>query len=255
MAFSWFLNLVKMQDSSHISVKYRSRTIQRLTPLTYHCIRQMYDALDYRALESVYCEDGGKVFWQNKRKPCQRMGNALAKALRPFLPQNGKSLYVGAGVAEISPLLMEIIDLHRSVFPYNLRETEVQTLNQSSTHQKLTFQFRSAVQAEGSFDHVWMVSVLNDPEQFPHASSLSYGRADPLSFDPDLFTQERARILLLTHNCLKKLAKPGLITTSVEEIPWITHWCDTHRISYEIQEPTYPTALVGDPVCFVRVVP
>ena len=50
-----------------------------------------------------------------------------------------------------------------------------------------------------------------------------------------------------------KLTKPGWLTTSVEEIPWVDHWCQTHHRPYHIEEPTYPTALVGDPICFIRI--
>ena len=201
----------------------------------------MYNSLDYVALESIYCEEGGEAFWQNRRKPCQKLGTAIAKALRNYLSPYGNSLYVGAGVAEIPSLLMEVIELHRTVFPYNLRQKEVLILNQSAAHKKLAFHFGSAEQAEGPLDHVWIVSVLNDPEQFPSVSSLSYGRADPITFNLETFTQERATILQLTHNCLEKLTRPGLVTTSVEEIHWITHWCETHQVSYQIEDHTYHT--------------
>ena len=112
----------------------------------------------------------------------------------------------------------------------------------------------SAESATDTFDHLWIVSVLNDPEEFPNLSVLfSYGRADPLAFDTSAFSAERETGLRLFANCMAKLTKPGWLTTSVEELPWVEHWCDLHQQPYCIEEATYPTALVGDPVCFIRI--
>jgi hypothetical protein len=98
-----------------------------------------------------------------------------------------------------------------------------------------------------------MVSVLNDPERFPEVSALSYGRANPTTFDPIGFSGERTFVQAITKKCLNKLTKPGLVTTSVEEIPWITQWCEDRAISYRLGERDYPTAIVGDPICFIEI--
>ena len=98
-----------------------------------------------------------------------------------------------------------------------------------------------------------MVSVLNDPEEFPDLSALSYGRADPTLFGPSGFTAQRRAVRRLAERCLRRLTMPGLVTTSVEETVWIEEWCERRRIDCRIEEKTYPTALVGDPICFVRL--
>ena len=64
------------------------------------------------------------------------------------------------------------------VEPYNLRRAEVATLNRACHPIPLTFHAINAARAKGRFDHLWMVSVLNDPERFPHLSPLSYGRGN-----------------------------------------------------------------------------
>ena len=46
---------------------------------------------------------------------------------------------------------------------------------------------------------------------------------------------------------------PGWITTTTEEVQWIAEWCHRRAIPYAVLEKQYPTATVGDPVCFVRV--
>ena len=229
-------------------------TAPHLEKKTARQIKQVYQALDYAGLGPIYCDEGGDAFWEDRRGPCQKLGSAIAKALRSQLPQQGRSLYVGAGVPEIPPLLMEHLELQRTVCPYNLRQGEVEILNRATGEYSIQFFSGSAESVTGSFDHLWIVSVLNDPEEFPNLSRLfSYDRADPMTFDISAFSTERETGIRLFANCMAKLTTPGLLTTSVEELPWLEHWCQLHQQPYRIEEPTYPTALVGDPICFVRI--
>lgn len=226
----------------------------RLERKTTQQINNVYQNLDYEGLGPIYCDEGGDAFWEDRRGPCQKLGNAIAKALRSRLPQRGRSLYVGAGVPEIPPLLMERLELDRTVCPYNLRQAEVEILNQTAGQNSIQFFSGSAELATGTFDHVWIVSVLNDPEEFPNLSRLfAYDRADPMTFDISAFAKERETGIRLFDNCMAKLTTPGLLTTSVEELPWVEYWCDANQQIYQIEESTYPTALVGDPICFVRI--
>ena len=226
----------------------------RLKHATTQQITQMYLALDYEGLAPIYCDEGGDEFWKDRRGPCQKLGSAIAKALKGRLPQNGRSLYVGAGVPEIPPLLMEYLELNRTVCPYNLRKEEVDILNHAGEVSGVSFCYGSAESATGKFDHLWIVSVLNDPEEFPNLSVLfSYGRANPLAFDTSAFISERETGIRVFGNCMAKLTQPGLLTTSVEELPWVEHWCSINHRPFHIEEATYPTALVGDPVCFIRI--
>lgn len=226
----------------------------RLSTTTSQEIARMYNSLDYAGLGPIYCDEGGDAFWQDRRGPCQKMGIAIAKALRGRLSPLGRSLYVGAGVPEIPVLLMERLELNRTVCPYNLRQGEVDILNQAGGESGIPFCFGSAESATGTFDHLWIVSVLNDPEEFPNLSVLfSYGRADPLAFDTSAFSHERETGIRLFANCMAKLTKPGLLTTSVEEMPWVDHWCRSHGIPFQVDDRTYPTALVGDPVCCIQI--
>ena len=181
------------------------------------------------------------------------MGVKLATVLRHRLQPWGRSLYVGAGVAEIPMLVMETQELSREVAAFNLRKDEVDILNQACRALPFMFQGVEAQTAIGQFDHIWIVSALNDPERFPELSALTYGRANPVTFNPSAFTQEREAVLSITYDCLNKLTLPGLVTTSVEEIPWITQWCEQKKIPYMVNERHYPTAIVGDPICFIQI--
>ena len=221
---------------------------------TKRALAAVFADLDYATLGRVYCYEGGDEFWAAKRRPCQRLGLAVGQALSRRLPRAGRSLYVGAGVAELPPLLVEVCDRQRQVEPYNLRRSEVTALNRACRPWPLLrYRARDAASAKGSFDHLWMVSVLNDPERFPHLSPLSYGNADPVTFDPAKFRQERRIVQALVNRCMAKLQLPGLVTTTTEEVVWIAEWCQRHRVPYLVERQQYATALVGDPICFIRV--
>lgn len=225
----------------------------RISQTAKAAIATVFDRLDYQALGPVYCYEGGDEFWQAKRKPCQRLGITVAEALVKKLPRGGRSLYIGAGVAELPPLLAEALDGHRHVEAYNLRRLEVVALNRACRSLPVKFLARDASSAKGTFDHLWIVSVLNDPERFPHLAPLSYGRADPVTFDPMKFQRERRIVQSIVDRCLPKLRLPGLVTTSTEEVVWIAEWCHRKKIPYIVERRQYATALVGDPICFIRM--
>ncbi|MDH4327158.1 MAG: hypothetical protein OEW25_01725 [Nitrospira sp.] len=225
----------------------------RLHTQTLKAVRRVFDQLDYQKLGPVYCYEGGDEFWQAKRQPCQTMGLRLARALMARLKPGGRSLYVGAGVAELPVLLAEALELGRTVQPYNLRRSEVTVLNRACRGMPVMFHARTAAEASGKCDHLWMVSVLNDPERFPDLSPLSYGNVDPVTFNPRKFEQQRKIVRSIVDRCLPKLSLPGLVTTSSEEVVWIADWCHRKKIPYRVERRQYPTALVGDPICLIRV--
>ena len=216
-------------------------------------IANIFTQLDYKTLGHVYCYEGGNAFWHARRKPSQRLGIRVAEVLMCKLRPGGRSLYVGAGVAELPPLLAEALDGHRHVEPYNLRRSEVSTLNHVCRSLPVKFRGRDAATARGRFDHLWMVSVLNDPERFPHLSRLSYGEANPVTFNAVGFQKERRIVQRIVDRCMRKLSLPEMITTSTEEAVWIAEWCHRHEIPYRVERKQYATALVGDPICFINV--
>ena len=225
----------------------------RLVPATRRLVAEVYSRLDYDALGPVYCYEGGDEFWRAKRGPCNQLGSRVAVVLRKKLTRGGRSLYVGAGVAELPALIMETVELGRTVEPHNLRRAEVAALNRASHSVPLTFHAVDAASAKGQFDHLWLVSVLNDPERFPHLSPLSYGRGNPLTLDPMKFGKERRIVRALVARCMGKLVKPGIVTTTTEEVLWIAEWCHRHHVPYQVGKRDYPTALVGDPICFMHI--
>lgn len=225
----------------------------RLQPQTVQAISRVFDELDYRLLGEVYCHEGGEEFWRARRGRCRRLGTKLAEVLKRRLRPGGRSLYVGAGVAELPPLVMETLDLGRTVVACNLRGDEVQELNRAAKDLPFRFEHRDATSMRGSFDHLWIVSVLNDPESYPELSELSYGRANPVTFNLTAFRKERRAVARLVDRCLKNLSRPGLVTTSTEEAVWIADWCAQREIVWKVERRTYKTALVEDPICFIQI--
>lgn len=215
----------------------------------------MFERLDYPRLASLYCDEGGAAFWRARRGPCERLGAAFAGVLRARLRRGGRSLYVGAGVAELPALVMERLELGRRPEAFTLRREEAAVLNRAcrSAGVPLRIRAEAAAAAAGLFDHLWIVSVLNDPERFPELSALSYGRANPAVFDPLGFRRERRAVTALAGACLRKLRLPALVTTSVEEIPWIERWCEARGEECRVERKDYPTAVVEDPICLLRV--
>ncbi|HEX5646657.1 MAG TPA: hypothetical protein VFX56_06785 [Nitrospira sp.] len=220
---------------------------------TRRLIADVFGRLDYAALGPVYCYEGGDEFWRAKRRPCERLGINLSQALLRKLRRGGRSLYVGAGVAELPCLFAEALELDRQVEPYNLRRSEVSVLNRVCRGTPVKFRASTAEQAKGMFDHLWIVSVLNDPERFPDLSPLSYGNLDPVTFNPTRFEQQRRIVRSIVDRCMPKLSLPGWVTTSIEEVVWIADWCHRHGTPYHVERRQYPTALVGDPICFIRI--
>ena len=195
--------------------------VKHLSHSTRRFIAEVFNQIDLQKLGPVYCYEGGDEFWKAKRAPCERLGINLSQALLRKLPQGGRSLYVGAGVAELPCLLAEAIELDRQVEPYNLRRSEVTVLNRACDGTPVKFRATTAEQAKGTFDHLWIVSVLNDPERFPDLSPLSYGNLDPVTFNPAKFEQQRRIVQAIVNRCMPKLSLPGWVTTSIEEVVWI----------------------------------
>ncbi|WHZ23648.1 MAG: hypothetical protein OJF47_002760 [Nitrospira sp.] len=225
----------------------------RIRASTRATIAEVFHRLDYSKLGPIYCDEGGDEFWEAKRGPCQRLGLKVAKALASRLKAGGTSLYVGAGVAEIPPIAMECVDLGRNVVACNLRRQEVLVLNRACAGLPIRFHHRDAGSVKDRTDHLWLVSVLNDPERFPELSALSYGRANPVTFDARKFLPQQRTVATLVERCLSRLMVPGLVTTTVEEAVWIAEWCHRKRIPYRIDRRTFASPTVGDPICLVRI--
>ena len=225
-------------------------------------LKRLFDALDYEALGSVYCEEGGREFWDAHRDSALNLGLRWASACAQRIVPGGCSLYVGAGVAELAVLVTEVCDLGRQVHVSSLDGVECQTLN-ASLHaaglaDRICYQEVDAgvLVAENpglAYDHLNAVSVFNDPVRYPHVSGVAYGRTPPPLLDLSGFAAERERLRALAAGLCAGLSTPGVITTTVEEVAWFLSAAAERGLTIEADEEMIPTAIVGDPLGFLRV--
>ncbi|MCU0862189.1 MAG: hypothetical protein MUC36_00230 [Planctomycetes bacterium] len=221
--------------------------------------RRVLDALDWRELGEIYFHWGGEGFWRERVPKVSTLGKALGQALLPRLPRGGSSLWVGAGVAELPVLLGEVMLHGRSVTAANLRARECELLNAGlqavAPELPLRYQAGDARElAPGQvFDHLGCISVFTDPETWPVLSEVAYGRIAPVQIDVEKFVVEREQARALAKGLFARLQRPGLVTTSAEEVAWFLEQAAEVEASIEASEDLVETAVVGDPVGFLSV--
>ncbi len=231
------------------------------TPATVDKITSLFAHLDYGALGDIYCDEGGAAFWDDRRSPALELGLIWAAALGPRIPPGGSSLYVGAGVAELPALVTEALDLRRGLRVASLRTAECEILNRSLDAAGLGDRVRFTPggvlghldEDPGPFDHLSVVSVLDDPETYPLVSGVTYGRIPPVLLDVGGFCQERDKVRELVAALFDAAKVPFLVTTTGEEVPWFLHEAEARDLRVEADDETIETALVGDPIGFLRV--
>lgn len=227
---------------------------------TLSAIERVFAELDWSALGEIYCEEGGDAFWAEHRRPALELGCAWADALSRRLPRGGASLYVGAGVAELPAVLCELLELDRRVVATNRRGSECQVLTAGlraagidapglSLHPDDARQHS----APDSFDHLSLVSVLTDPESWPVAAAVTYGRVPPVLLDIEAFARERDEIASLVDELAGSLERPSVITTTVDEVPWLMAWSERAGATLDADDEVIDTAIVGDPIGFLIV--
>ncbi len=231
--------------------------------------------IDTKPLESVYCDEGGDAFWADRLPAVRSCGLAQGAALLRHMdawlgPEQsgtqlrGRSLYVGAGIAELPALVAESVTTEREIDVVNLGQAEMDVLRDAWQRNRLPASVRFVAadamdyaQTVQAVDHLWCVSVLTDPETYPALSDVSYGRARPWELDGDAFTREQTRVRSLVGALWKSLRLPAIVTTTVEEAPWFLAVAEaasaSSPASIEADDALCDTALVEDPLGFLRV--
>ena len=104
------------------------------------------------------------------------------------------------------------------------------------------------------FDHLWMTSVLNDPEAFPalhdelyerHGSDLATGKGD--------LEVDRVRAGELLRSACRRVRSEFVYTTTDEELPFVEAEFASDGLALEPLTPAVLSAFVGDPVRIFRV--
>ena len=221
--------------------------------------QRVLEALDWAALGEIYFHWGGVEFWQERRPQVLVAGFELARQLSRRVPNGGSSLWVGAGVAELPVLLAETMIQGRKVRATNLRVRECEVLNAAlqATVPATTVRFEAIdatqVARVGGYDQLGCISVLTDPETWPLLSDVAYGRIAPIQIDVDQFVRERDLATALARSLFAGLLRPGWIATTAEEVAWFLDVAGSEGTSCVADDDMIDTAVVGDPVGFLRV--
>ena len=225
--------------------------------------------LDWPLLEKLYCTAGGAGFFGAEQRAAQREAGLLHAAdLLPLLEDEAvapASLYVGAGVAELAPALAEALVLGRGVLLTNLAGPEQRELARAldAVGRRLGLQLprflggelaELAPQLGPRAGHLWMTSVLTDPEAFPALHARAYGRPGLAPPDP---AREAARAAGLVAEALGRCALPAVLTTTDEELEHVLPVARRLGLALEVPEHGRLSAVVGDPVrhCVLRAGP
>ena len=188
-------------------------------------LARLDDEIAWDVCAGVYCDGDASGFFDQERREAVldaglKLGADVAEALagRP-----GRSLYIGAAVAELAPILMEAVVLGREVHWVTLRSPESSELSRAleavdpALPRPMTGRWRGVDLAP--CDHVWMTSVLTDPEAFPALHDRLYGRQGTSEAVKGGHPKaERARARELIEEALAAAGPRTLLTTTDEEL-------------------------------------
>lgn len=214
--------------------------------------RRVFAACDWRQLGELYFHEHGERHWRERLPRVLELGGALARRLLRALPRHGRSLWVGAGVAELPVLLAETLQHERTVVAANRRTAECELLNAALAAADLPLRYvagdaRSVLPGD-TFDHVGCISVFTDPETWPVLSDVAYGRVAPVQLDVERFMAERGEAQALARALFARLQRPGHVTTTAEEVGWFADAAAAAGAVVDADDELVPTAVVGDPV-------
>lgn len=207
--------------------------------------------LDWGLLERLYCWDDGEGFFADEqREALWDAGLQIAAGLSDRLAElwtDGprRSLYVGAAVAELVPMLVEALVLGRDVQAVNLAGPEADELNRAFEAVGVTLRLGTEL-PEGPFDHLWVVSVLSDPEAFPALHDELYQRVGAAATGAGDLVAERARAAEFVETWCSQLARPALISTTDEEVGFFEAESARRGRRFHVPKIGRLTAIVGD---------
>lgn len=207
--------------------------------------------LDWELLERLYCWDAGEGFFgDEEREALWDAGLQIAAGLSDRLAELAadgprRSVYVGAAVAELVPMLVESLVLGREVCAVNLAGPEVDELNRALEAIGVAVRFGTEL-SSAEYDHLWVVSVLTDPEAFPALHDELYQRTGADSMGTGDLVDERQRATRFVESWCAGLTRPALITTTDEEIGFFAAEAERRDRRFKVPKVGRLSAIVGD---------
>lgn len=182
--------------------------------------------IDWDLCALSYCNgDSAGFFSEERREAVLDAGLLLGSDIGEVLQKRpaGRSLYIGAAVAELGPMMYEAIVLERQVRWVALRSKEMFELDRAmKTIDGSLPRPRTTAWKGKEFapcDHIWMTSVLTDPAAFPALHNELYQRqGTPQAVKGGHPKAEREIAKSLIHEALVAAAHDTLLTTTDEEL-------------------------------------
>jgi len=230
-------------------------------------LSSLHEELDWDLLGELYCHEGGEHFFPEQQREALmdaglRIAEDLANAISS-LPTGGpgRSLYLGAAVAELAPILLETLIARREVRWRNLEGREVTELNRAlevvSAQLELVLpRVETATDAlpSGHFDHLWCVSVWTDPECFPALHDDLYERrGHELAVGGGDLAIERERALDLAGELLDAAHSSAVLCTTDEELPLFRSLASPRGLVLDVPKQGLLTPIVGDVLRICRL--
>lgn len=213
--------------------------------------------LDWPRLGRAYCEGDGTDFFDDElRERWLDVGLQIAESLAKALNgSRGRSAYIGAALAEVPTMLVESIVLGREVVWVNLPGDEIEELERvvrlAADRFGIALPTPSSAPLESlpraSFDHVWMVSVLTDPDHFPALHDELYERrGTPLATGRGVLAEDRERAERLAGSALDLAAENALVSTTDEELAIVRPLLAARGLALVTLDRGRLSAIVGD---------
>ena len=227
-------------------------------------ICELQAELGWELLGRHVCEGDGSDFFSGAAREAvlesgMLLADDLAGALAPA--SGGCSLYVGAAVAELAPILCERLVLEREVHWHNLPGAESDELNRALAlvSKRLALEL-PRVEVGGfeslparSCDHAWLVSVLTDPDCFPALHDRLYERSGAQATRRGELEHEQTRASELLDGVLQRLRPPCVFTTSDEEVDLVRQACLRRGWALALPSMGRISGVVGDVVRVCRI--
>lgn len=220
--------------------------------------------LDWELLGRSACEGDGTGFFDDAlRERTFDTGLQFADDVAQALGgSRGRSLYLGAEIAELPLILAERLVLRRRVEWLNLECAPTHELCRALgvVSARLAVELPSPQVSElrtiepASCDHLWMVSVLTDPDAFPALHDELYERTGgPLATGRGSLAGDRARAEALVLDLLDRAAPSCVLSTTDEERCVIEPLVAHRGWTLEFARGGRLSAIVGDRVRIGRM--
>lgn len=233
-------------------------------------------AIDWPALGALYCEGDARDFFDAARVSEMRdtallfasdLADLLAsRAARassgePSARAPHRSLYLGAAAAELALVLFERIVLERRVAWVNLPGPEAEAIDaalaaaEEAAGTRLPRVQTTPWRREeiGPCDHLWLCSVLTDPERFPALHDALYERrGTPDAIGRGNLRAEREAADELGARALSCLVAGAVVSTTDEELAVLHPLARRLGARFDVPDRGRITSPVGDTVRHCR---